>query len=111
MFNEMKQRIHYLEYIYCHLLICFMIGRVAFILNNRVVEQLSFADAVSACWRGFLNHDLMVAAFLLAVPWLMGVASVYLPARSGERSGGLKLRAWLAPYFVLMGFFVALIIK
>ena len=76
---------HYLEYLYCHLLIVFLIGRVGFILNNRCVEQLSFLDAVGACWRGFVGHDLMVAAFLLAVPWLMGLLAL--------RRSGLKLRA------------------
>ena len=83
----MKRSIHYLEYIYCHLLIIFLIGRVGFILNNRCVEQLSFLDAAGACWRGFVGHDLMVAAFLLAVPWLVGLFALRHP--------GMKLRAWL----------------
>ena len=64
----MKRSIHDLDYIYCHLLLCFLIGRVAFILNNREVGHMSLADAAGACWRGFVNHDLMVAAFLLVVP-------------------------------------------
>jgi len=64
----MKRNIHYLEYLYCHLLIVFLIGRIGFILNNRCVQQLSFTEAVGACWRGFVGHDLMVTAFLLAIP-------------------------------------------
>ena len=68
----MKRGIHFLEYLYCHLLIVFLIGRVGFILNNRCVEQLSFADAASSCWRGFVGHDLMVAAWLLgSLPTLL----------------------------------------
>lgn len=98
----MKRSIHYLEYLYCHLLIIFLIGRVGFILNNRCVEQLSFLDAMGACWRGFVGHDLMVAAFLLAVPWLVGLFALRHP--------GLKLRAWLAPYYILMGLVVSVII-
>ena len=98
----MKRSIHYLEYLYCHLLIIFLIGRVGFILNNRCVEQLSFLDAMGACWRGFVGHDLMVAAFLLAVPWLAGLFALRHP--------GLKLRAWLAPYYILMGLVVSVII-
>ena len=98
----MKRGIHFLEYLYCHLLIVFLIGRVGFILNNRCVEQLSFADAASACWRGFVEHDLMVAAWLLAIPWLVGLFAL--------RHSGFKLRAWLTPYFILMGFAVATII-
>ena len=83
----MKRGIHFLEYLYCHLLIVFLIGRVGFILNNRCVERLSFSDAVGACWRGFVGHDLMVAAWLLAVPWLVS-AILSLPRpllRRGER--------------------------
>jgi len=102
MFNEMKRGIHFLEYLYCHLLIVFLIGRVGFILNNRCVEQLSFADAASSCWRGFVEHDLMVAAFLLAIPWLVGLFAL--------RHSGFRLRAWLTPYFILMGLAVAAII-
>lgn len=98
----MKRNIHYLEYIYCHLLIIFLIGRIGFILNNRCVHQLSFLEAAGACWRGFIGHDLMVAAMLLAVPWLVGLLAL--------RCSGLKLRAWLAPYYILMGLVVSAII-
>jgi len=102
MFNEMKRGIHFLEYLYCHLLIVFLIGRVGFILNNRCVEQLSFADAASSCWRGFVEHDLMVAAWLLVIPWLVGLFAL--------RHSGFRLRAWLTPYFIVMGLAVAAII-
>lgn len=98
----MKRSAHYLEYLYCHLLIIFLIGRVGFILNNRCIQELSFLDAAGACWRGFVGHDLMVAAFLLVVPWLMGLLALRRPA--------LRLRAWLAPYYIIMGLAVATII-
>ena len=98
----MKRSIHYLEYIYCHLLIIFLIGRVGFILNNRCVEHLSFLDAIGACWRGFVGHDLMMAAILLAVPWLVGLLALSRP--------GMKLRVWLAPYYIVMGLIVSTII-
>ena len=98
----MKRSIHFLEYLYCHLLIIFLIGRVGFVLNNRPIEQLSFADAAGVCWRGFVEHDLMVAAMLLAVPWLIGLLAL--------RHSGLRLRAWLTPYYILMGLAVAAII-
>lgn len=120
----MKRSIHFLEYLYCHLLIIFLIGRVGFILNNRCVEQLSFADAASACWRGFVGHDLMVAAWLLAVPWLVS-AILSLPRplqRRGERQkdsqdgSPLLGRGWgrlwglLYFYYIVMGLAVAAII-
>ena len=98
----MKRNIHYLEYIYCHLLIIFLLGRIGFILNNRCVHQLSFVDAFGACWRGFVGHDLMVAAMMLAVPWLVGLLALRRPS--------LQLRAWLAPYYIVMGLVVSAII-
>ena len=98
----MKRGIHFLEYLYCHLLIIFLIGRVGFVLNNRPIEQLSFSDTAGVCWRGFVEHDLMVAAMLLAVPWLVGLLAL--------RHSGLRLRAWLTPYYILMGIAVAAII-
>ncbi len=120
----MKRSIHFLEYLYCHLLIVFLIGRVGFILNNRCVEQLSFADAFSACWRGFVEHDLMVAAWLLVVPWLVGLLQTLSnsplkgekpvqkasPLRGALEGSGFNLRAWLTPYYILMGLAVAAII-
>ncbi len=120
----MKRSIHFLEYLYCHLLIVFLIGRVGFILNNREVEPLSLADAAGACWRGFVGHDLMVAAWLLAVPWLIS-AILSLPRplpRRGERRSGsqdgspLLGRGWgrllglLYFYYIVMGLAVAAII-
>ena len=107
----MKRNIHYLEYLYCHLLIVFLIGRIGFILNNRCVQQLSFTEAVGACWRGFVGHDLMVTAFLLAIPWLIGIAFLYFShSPSGETEGDPRFRAWLTPYYIVMGLAVSIII-
>lgn len=100
--DMMKTRAHYLEYLYCHLLIIFLLGRVGFILNNSCVQSITPAQAFSACWQGFVGHDLMVAAFLLAVPWLAGLLALRRP--------GLRLRAWLIPYYIIMGVCVALIV-
>ena len=102
MFNEMRRSIHFLEYLYCHLLVVFLIGRIGFAVRGRSVEPLSFGDAAGACWRGFVGHDLMVAAFLLAVPWLAALLALRRP--------GMRLRAWLAPYFIVMGLAVSVII-
>ena len=127
----MKRSIHYLEYLYCHLLIVFLIGRVGFILNNLPVQHLSLLEAVGACWRGFLGHDLMVAAFLLAVPWVVSLPRPLqrrgerrVEAKLGEcqRQGGRTVppsfggegggfwRGLLVPYYILMGLTVAAII-
>ena len=105
----MKRNIHYLEYLYCHLLIVFLIGRVGFILNNRSIHQLSFLEAAGACWRGFVEHDLGVAACLLAIPWLAGLLIVFR-SRQTSSGGEARLRAWLTPYYILMGLAVSVII-
>ena len=99
---EMKRSIHYLEFLYCHLLIVFLIGRVGFVLNNRCVEQLSFLETLGACRRGLLGHDVVVAAMLLVVPWLAGLLALRFPS--------MRLLAWLVPYYVLMGIAVAAIV-
>ena len=99
---EMKRSIHYLEFLYCHLLIVFLIGRVGFVLNNRCVEQLSFMETLGACRRGLLGHDVVVAAMLLVVPWLAGLLALRFPS--------MRLRSWLVPYYVLMGIAVAAIV-
>ena len=44
----------------------------------------------------------MVAAMLLIIPWLVGLFAL--------RHSGFKLRAWLTPYYILLGFVVAAII-
>lgn len=98
----MKTRIHYLENLYCHLLVVFLLGRIGFLLNNQSVQAITLSEAIGACWRGFVGHDITVAAMLLAVPWLAGLLALQIP--------GLKLRRWLTPYFVAMGLGVAVII-
>ena len=97
----MKRDIHYLEYLFCHLLIVFVMGRIGFILNNTCVQSITPIDAIGACLDGLLGHDIFVAAYLLALPWLLGLLALRWP--------GLRLRACLAPYFVVMGFVVAVI--
>ncbi len=121
----MKRSAHYLEYLYCHLLIIFLAGRVGFLLNNLEVQHITLGDALSACWRGFVGHDLMVAAFLLAVPWLLSALQTLSDSPlDGEKptleaptlKEGTKGRGWqrclwlLVPYYILMGTAVAAII-
>ena len=77
-------------------------GRAGFLLNNVGVQHITLSESLGACWRGFVGHDLMVTAFLLTVPWLMGLLTLRYPA--------LHLRAWLTPYYIFMGFAVAGII-
>ena len=97
----MRQRLHFLEYLFCHLLIVFLMGRVAFILYNRHVEALPLWDALDACRSGLLAQDIGVAALFLLLPALL--------AFLGARRPGVPLRAVLAPYYIIAGFCVAAI--
>ena len=95
----MKQHLHFLEILFCHLLLVFLVGRLGFIVYNRHIEALSLGDIFGACHMGLLAHDFSVAAlFLLPVALLAFVAS---------RRPGLPLRAVLAPYYIIAGFCVA----
>ncbi len=98
----MKQHLHFLEILFCHLLLVFLVGRLGFIVYNRHIEALSLGDVFGACHAGLLAHDFSVAAlFLLPVALLAFAAS---------RRQSLPLRALLTPYYIIAGFCVAAII-
>lgn len=98
----MKQRLHFLEILFCHLLLVFLVGRIGFICYNSHVEHLPLSEILGACWDGLLSHDYVVAAlFLLPASLLAFVAT---------RRPGLPLRAILTPYYILAGLVVALIV-
>ncbi len=98
----MKKQVHFLEYIYCHLLLVFLVGRVGFMIYNRDLADFTFFDAFEACKAGLFSHDVIVAALLLIVPLLLSWVAILRPA--------LRLRAVLTPYYVVMGISVAVII-
>ena len=97
----MRQRLHFLEILYCHLLLVFLAGRLAFICYNRHIEALSFIDIVGACHAGLLSHDVAVAALLL----LPAAVLAYV----ASRRPGLPLKAVLTPYYVVAGVLVGAI--
>ena len=97
----MKRNTHYLEFLFCHLLLTFFIGRVAFIVYNRHLAPGTLWDAVGACRSGLLAHDFVISAFLLAFPCLMGVVAA-------RRS--IPLRKMLTPYYILVGFIMAAVV-
>ena len=99
--NYELKKVHFLEYLYCLLLVVFFIGRVGFMFYNRHVGAFTFAEALGACRDGLLAHDLFVAALLLAVPWLAGLLALRRP---------FSLRAWLAPYYIIMSIAVGTIL-
>lgn len=99
----MRKQNHFLEYLFCHLLIVFFIGRLAFVVYNRHIDSFSLRDVMHACWTGFVSHDIFIVALLLTFPWLMGLCAL--------RWSSLHLRRILTPYFILMGFCVGVLIS
>lgn len=98
----MKRESHFLEYLYCLLLVVFLIGRTVFLFYNRAVGEFNFWDMLGVYRSGLLAHDVVVAAFLLLVPGLVALCSL--------RYSGLPLRKVLTPYYILMGVLVGIII-
>ncbi|MBQ7181557.1 MAG: LTA synthase family protein [Bacteroidaceae bacterium] len=100
--NNEQRKAHFLEYLYCLLLLIFAIGRVGFMLYNRHIDGFGFIDVVDVLRTGLFAHDFMFVALLLAVPWLAALLSLHRP--------GLRLRALLIPYYILLGVIVGLVI-
>lgn len=98
----MRRSIHFLEYLFCLLLLIFCVGRVGFMAYNADVETFGVGDVAQACWHGLLSHDLFVTAILLVVPWLVSLLAV--------RWEKLPLRAVLIPYYIILGVCVGTII-
>ncbi|MCR4920538.1 MAG: sulfatase-like hydrolase/transferase [Bacteroidaceae bacterium] len=99
--NYELKKIHFLEYLYCLLLLVFLIGRVGFILYNHHIDDFSFLDALVACKDGLLGHDFFIAPMLLAVPWLLSLVALHRR---------FNLRLLLIPYYIIMGIVVGAII-
>ncbi len=98
----MKKQAHFLEYIYCHLLLIFLVSRVGFLIYNRQAEDFSVWDAFNVCKTGLLSQDVFVAALLLVIPLVV--------AWNALLHQGVRLRAWLTPYYIIMGLCVAAIV-
>ena len=98
----MRRQAHFLEYLYCLLLLIFALGRVGFMLYNRHIDGFGIIDVLDVLRTGLFAHDFMFVALLLAVPWLAALLSLRWP--------GLRLRALLTPYYILLGVVVGLII-
>ena len=98
----MKRQAHFLEYLYCLLLVIFALGRVGFMLYNRHLGDFGPIDVLDVLRTGLFAHDFMFVALLLAVPWAAALLSLRWP--------GLRLRALLIPYYIILGLVVGLII-
>lgn len=100
--NYELRKVHFLEYLYCLLLIIFALGRVGFMLYNRHLGDFGLIDVLDVLRTGLFAHDFMFVALLLAVPWLAALLCLRWP--------GLRLRALLIPYYILLGIVVGLVI-
>lgn len=98
----MKRQSHFLEYLFCHLILVFLIGRIGFILYNQSLETISFADIFEACKTGLFAHDALLTALLLIVPWLVALLAIRHPR--------LPLRYILTPYYIVLGLVVGILI-
>jgi phosphoglycerol transferase MdoB-like AlkP superfamily enzyme len=100
--NYELRKVHFLEYLYCLLLVIFAVGRVGFMLYNRHLGDFGVIDVLDVLRTGLFAHDFMFVALLLAVPWLAALLSLRWP--------GLRLRALLIPYYILLGLVVGIVI-
>ena len=98
----MRRNLHFLEYLFCHLLLIFLLGRVGFMLYNNSIEDFGPGDVFSACKNGLLAHDALLSSVLLAMPWLVSLLALHWPK--------LPLRALLSPYYLVIGIVVGVLI-
>ena len=102
---------HFLVRLFWLLMLVFCVSRVGFMLYNAdlwpsaadpSVTGLSaptwLKDVILTCFYGAASHDIYVVAALLAVPALCVAC------------GMRRLRLWLAPYYVIMGVAVGIIV-
>lgn len=87
----------YFPLLFVLLLIVFTVGRLIFSWYNSDIETLGLTQFSWACLRG-LPLDIRTAAALLLVPALLSLQKRF------------SLRALLAPYYIFVGFLIALIV-
>lgn len=89
----MKQRVYYLLKTYLLTVLIFITAKVVFMLYNSC-QAFSFYDVISVLWHG-LSLDLSMSLYILIIPFLTCVASIWL--------GGIKaLRILLHIYYMLI---------
>lgn len=72
----MKQRVFYLLKFYLATVFFFIVAKIVFILYNLSNEDISFFDVVQVLYHG-LSLDLSFSLYLLAVPFLLVIASLW----------------------------------
>ena len=77
----MKQRIWYILKTYLLTVAIFAIAKVVFMLSYHHAHSFAFTDICQVIWHG-LSLDLSTALYFLIVPWLLTVASLWLPIKA-----------------------------
>lgn len=77
----MKQRIWYILKTYLLTVAIFAIAKVIFMLSYHHAHSFAFTDICQVIWHG-LSLDLSTALYFLIVPWLLTVASLWLPIKA-----------------------------
>ena len=77
----MKQRIWYILKTYLLTVAIFAIAKVVFMLSYHHAHPFAFTDICQVIWHG-LSLDLSTALYFLIVPWLLTVASLWLPIKA-----------------------------
>jgi phosphoglycerol transferase MdoB-like AlkP superfamily enzyme len=96
----MKQRVFYLLKTYLLTVVLFMVAKPCFMLYNTAGHPFAFTDVFQVLYHG-LSLDLSTALYLLIIPFLTAVVSIF--------AGGAKsLRLFLKGYYVLIA--VALVL-
>lgn len=72
----MKQKVFYLLKFYLATVFFFIVAKIVFILYNLSNEDISFFDVVQVLYHG-LSLDLSFSLYLLAVPFLLVIASLW----------------------------------
>ena len=83
------------------LLLVFAAGKVCFMLYNRTEEAFGLRDMWDV-WRHGLSMDVSTSGYLLIVPWLVCLVSLWWK--------GMRVRRWLVPYFLLAAVVLSLIV-
>ena len=96
-FIGMKDRLLYLFRFYLLTVAIFLLAKVAFMLYNMGEESFSVGDVFQVFWHG-LTLDLSTALYILILPFLFTVASIWL-----------RLPRWLfVSYYIFVSFLFAL---
>lgn len=102
----MRRHLQFLVAAYVATMLLFTANRVVFLIyNHTLAEECSFGEQLLALWHG-LALDSVVAGYIVVVPLLLCVASVWLPlAERGRRVVGRIM----VGYFALVATLVAVV--